>query len=234
MPHTEYLFLALSLFLLLSYHFILRWMIKHNPMHTEIGVNSCVRRAWVKHMMQRPTGDVLAVQTLRNTLMSASFFASSAILLVAGLLSFTVTEKNLESFNHVLNLFGYHEFHMVLTRLLVLISLFFFAFFNFLLTMRYYNNLGFMLNALGQVDRRVLSEQLVSNAMQRGALHFTLGIRTLMLVLPFGLWLLGAVWLLVGTVILLIMLYHIDYPHYLRHTHTECHAQSLSTVETKA
>ena len=212
MKDTEIYLFAVSILILVAYHVRLIWMVKHHPLRTDMGVNNCVRRAWVHHIMRRPPGDVLAVQTLRNSLMSASFLASTAILLVAGLLSFTLSNNSLENFNHVLNLLSNGHPHVVMSRLLLLVITFFFAFFNFALTVRYYNHVGFMLNAASNMDVHTLPEQFMVKSLQRGALHFTLGMRAFMLVLPFGLWLLGPVWLLLGSIILVSVLWKIDFP----------------------
>ncbi|MEZ5454191.1 MAG: DUF599 domain-containing protein [Thiothrix sp.] len=225
MKFAEYYLLAISMTLLVSYHLYLFWMIRHHPLRTDIGINRCARSAWVRHIMQRPPGDVLAVQTLRNALMSASFLASTAILLVAGLLSFILTNKNsLDNFNHVLDMLSSQHPRVVLSRFLLLIMTFFFAFFNFALTVRYYNHTAFMLNAASSMkeDGHSLPEQFIINALQRGALHFTLGMRAFLMILPFGMWLMGPSWLLLGSVLLVTVMWKIDFPAYTGIPRNEC------------
>ena len=51
------------------------------PHFTIHGVNDTARTLWVEHVMANPSRDVMAVQTLRNFTMSATFMASSAALL---------------------------------------------------------------------------------------------------------------------------------------------------------
>lgn len=212
MKESELYLVIISIFILMVYHLRLFWMVKNFPLRTDMGINACVRAAWVRNLLERPPGDVLPVQTLRNSLMSASFLASTAILLVAGLLGFALSEDNLNNFNHLLNMLSNGHPHVVLSRLLLLVADFFFAFFNFALCVRYYNHAGFMLNAGSSANGHALPEQFLISAMQHGALHFTLGMRAFLLVLPFGLWLLGPVWLLLGSIILIIVLWHIDFP----------------------
>lgn len=212
-----------SLSLLASYHVYLVWMVKHHPLKTDLGINACVRRAWVRHMMTRRPGDVLAVQTLRNSLMSASFLASTAILLVAGLLSFILTTRNsLENFNHVLDMLSSGHPHVVLSRILLLVVTFFFAFFNFALTVRYYNHVGFMLNAANDADGHALPEEFMIASLQRGAFHFTLGTRAFLMILPFGLWLLGPIWLCLGSILLVMIFWRVDFPKPTGITRNEC------------
>lgn len=222
MSMTEFYLVVLSLAVLVAYHAWLVWLIRQHPLRTDIGINACVRRIWVLHVMQRPPGDVLAVQSLRNSLMSASFMASTAILLVAGLLGFALSEKNLENFNHILDLLSPTHPHVMLSRLLVLVGLFFFAFFNFILTVRYYNHVGFMLNAASSKEGYALPDGLIIRTLQRGAMHFTLGMRAFLLVMPFALWLLGPVWLFLGSLLLIGVLWKIDFPMHTGLTSNTC------------
>lgn len=225
MTITEWYLVSGSSGLLALYHISLIWMIKRHPLRTDIGINACIRKAWVNYLMQRRASDVLAVQTLRNALMSASFLASASIILVAGILGFALSSNNLENFTHILNQLGSKNPTMVLWRLLVLVGLFFFAFFNFVLSLRYYNHVGFMINAFTQEAGHTLSEKFVINSIQHGALHFTLGMRSFMLVFPYGLWLLGPEWLLVGSLLLIYILGNIDYPPPSILAATECLAK---------
>jgi uncharacterized membrane protein len=222
MNTIEIYLLASSITLLTVYHLYLIWMIKHHPLRTDLGINSCARGAWVRNMMRRAP-DVLVIQTLRNSLMSASFLASTAILLVAGLLSFTLTNKNnLENFDHVLNVLSNGHPHVALSRLLLLVLTFFFAFFNFVLAVRYYSHAGFLLNAANNEDGHALPEQFMIASLKRGAFHFTLGMRAFLFSLPFGLWLLGPVWLLLGSILLVLVLWKIDFPKHTGIPSNEC------------
>ncbi|WP_020393686.1 DUF599 domain-containing protein [Thiolinea disciformis] len=223
MKTTEASWIIAAILILVSYHTYLVWMVKRHPLHADIGINTCVRQAWVQAIMQRQPGDVLAVQTLRNALMSASFLASTAILLVAGLLSFILTNKgSLESFNKVLDMLEARHPDVLLSQLLLLVVTFFFAFFNFALSVRYYNHVGFMLNAVDKIAGHILPETFMTASLQRAAFHFMLGMRAFLMILPFGLWLLGGVWFLLGSVLLVIILWRIDFPsRKLIHT-TQC------------
>jgi len=50
----------------------------------------------------------------------------------------------------------------------------------------------------------------VINILDRGGLHYTLGMRGYYLTIPLALWLFGPLWLLVGTLLLIIILYQLD------------------------
>lgn len=50
-------------------------------------MNAMARTAWVERIMQNEDG-ILAVQTLRNSTLVATFLASTAVLLIIGVLTF--------------------------------------------------------------------------------------------------------------------------------------------------
>ena len=60
--------------------------VRRNPLKTAIGRGNHARQRWVREIM-RNQRDILAVQTLRNQVMAATFLASTAILISLGLLN---------------------------------------------------------------------------------------------------------------------------------------------------
>ena len=70
-------FLA-SVLLVAAYHIFLRHKVRHDPTYTVQAVNRIARTAWVETIMQNDKHAVLAVQTLRNSTMAATFLASTA------------------------------------------------------------------------------------------------------------------------------------------------------------
>jgi uncharacterized membrane protein len=67
--------------ILLTYHVYLFIRIRRAPLSTAIGITNHVRHKWVQSVMQNGR-DILAVQTLRNQVMAATFLASTAILII--------------------------------------------------------------------------------------------------------------------------------------------------------
>jgi len=209
--NNEFLLVTISLSIILIYHAYLGWMLHCCPLRTDMGINRHVSALWVKQMMQHEP-DVLTVQSLRNLVMTASLLATSSLLLVGAILGLMLDIQRLQSFNYTLDLLGGStDKHLLTWRLLLLAVTFFFAFFNFILTLRYYNHSDFMLN----VKRLSNSEENVNYALmlvQRGGRHYMFGMRAFYLRLPFGLWLLGAFWMLLGSIILVMALWYIDFP----------------------
>src|SRR5215831_18470196 len=87
--------LAAAVALVCGYYAYLRWQVrKHNPHYTVHAVNTIARERWVETVMASGRMDILAVQTLRNSVMAASFMASTAILLIIGVLTLSGAERS--------------------------------------------------------------------------------------------------------------------------------------------
>jgi uncharacterized membrane protein len=97
--------LAASAGLLLAYHAWLRWRLRQDPGYSVHGVNALVRAAWVEEIMRR-RDVILAVQTLRNSLMAAIFLASTAVLLIIGVLTLSEQGDKLRTAWQALDVFG--------------------------------------------------------------------------------------------------------------------------------
>src|SRR5690349_19401880 len=95
-----------SVLLIVGYHFFLRVCLKRDPLFTVHALNKLAREAWVDTIMRNEKPDVLAVQTLRNSVMASSFMASTAILLMVGALSTAGGAAHPGSSVHALNLTG--------------------------------------------------------------------------------------------------------------------------------
>ncbi len=204
----ESLFAAATFMLLIVYHWILIRRVRRRPLSTAVGITNHVRVQWVRSVMDSKC-ELLAVQTLRNGLMAANFLASTAILISLGLLSVAFKPGLFQEISHALNLAGARSEILWMFKLMLLVVLFFFAFFNFTLTIRYYNHAGFMINILEAHDPTVTPEG-VAEVLNQGALHYTLGMRGFYLAVPVGLWLFGPVWMLAGAIVLVWVLNKLD------------------------
>lgn len=200
--------------LLIGYHAALVARVRRNPLSTSIGINNQSRTEWTRNIMTNGR-DILAVQTLRNLTMAASFLASTAILVALGLMSYALTSDSLQTFSHALTRLGSHHPELVLFKFILLICTFFVAFFCYTLAIRYYNHAAFILNIpLDNDDEAQI--QRVGAVVNRGTLQYTFGMRASYLIIPFALWIIGPEWLLAGTLLLLAVLYRADYRHDLR------------------
>jgi len=190
------------------YHLHLFNKVRRDPLSTAVGITNHARRMWVKGVMSEKR-DIMAVQTLRNQVMAATFLASTAILISLGSFSAAFRPGIIGGVSHALNLFGARTETLWMFKLMLLGILFFATFFNFTLAIRYYNHGGFMINTPAH-DEAVVSEEAVTDVLNHGALHYTIGMRGFYLSVPLALWLFGPVWMLAGTLVLIAVVYRLD------------------------
>ena len=204
----EVLLVGSALGIALAYHIHLYVKVRRQPLETAVGIGNHARQRWVQGVMggQR---DILAIQTLRNQVMAATFLASTAILISLGLLNAAFRPGIYSEVSHALNLTGARVESLWMVKLLLLSILFFITFFNFTLSIRYYNHAGFMINTIDDSDP-TLNEQTVTHVLNHGAWHYTIGMRGFYLSVPLGLWAIGPIWMLVGTLVLTVVLYRLD------------------------
>lgn len=206
----EYFWSTLALALLVGYHWRLYLRVRRAPLTTAIGLNIHSRRAWVEMIMSEPNRDLLAVQTLRNWSMSASLLASTAILINIGVFNVALTSYNSAVTAQAIHHMALQSGPLWAVKLVALIADYFFVFFSFALAIRAYNRVGFMINIPSTRDP-IITPDLMTRLIGRGMTHYSLGMRGYYLSVPLSLWLFGAVWLLVGTLVMMWVMYRIDY-----------------------
>jgi len=204
----EIMLVLLAAIVIVAYHAYLYTKVRRDPLTTAIGITNHARRMWVKGVI-RDKRDILAVQTLRNQVMAATFLASTSILVSLGLLSTAFRPGVFSDVSHALNLLGTKTETLWMFKLMLLGVLFFFTFFNFTLAIRYNNHAGFMINTFEHNDATV-SEEAVTQVVNHGALHYTIGMRGFYLSVPLALWLFGPIWMLAGSLVLVSVLYGLD------------------------
>ena len=126
----EFYLTAASFLILGIYHFHWVYRIYRRPMTTAVGVTNHLRGHWVESIMEERR-DILAVQTLRNWTMAASFLASTGILICLGLLSVAASPEKMAEISPSLNAVVHEHRVLWLFKLMVLIIDFFFIFFSF-------------------------------------------------------------------------------------------------------
>jgi uncharacterized membrane protein len=204
----ETIMVILTAVVFLAYHRHLYQKVRREPLTTAIGVTNHARHMWVEGVI-KDKRDILAVQTLRNQVMAATFLASTAIIICLGSFSAAFRPGVFMEVSHGLNLLGTKTETLWMFKLMLLGILFFIAFFNFTLCIRYYNHVGFMINTFQPNDSTV-SAEAVTQVLNHGALHYTIGMRGFYLSVPLALWMFGPVWMLAGSLILVAIVYRLD------------------------
>ena len=199
---------AASFLILAIYHAQWIYRIYRKPMTTSVGITNHLRGHWVESIMEERR-DILAVQTLRNWTMAASFLASTGILICLGLLSVAASPQKMAEITPGLNELVREHRALWLFKLMVLIIDFFFIFFSFCLSIRYLNHVNFMINVPFNLAHKITPEY-VTTILNRGMMHYTVGMRGYYFSVLLFLWLFGAIWMLIGTVVITIVLHHLD------------------------
>lgn len=204
------LYFFTSALLLVVYHLYLRRKVQRNPAYTIQAVNHVVRRLWVAQIMGDPRKDVLAVQTLRNSTMAATFLASTAVLLIIGTLTLSGQADKLDATWHVLNVSGAANAALWVTKLLFLVVNFFVAFFSFSLSIRFYNHVGYQVNIIAEVRPKWLTPARVASHLNTAGRAYSTGMRAFYFSVPLVFWLFGPHFMLAATVGLIVVLYRLD------------------------
>lgn len=161
------------------YHgFYSYWTTRH-PLETVKGKIALYRRTWVKRILDREE-QMLAVQSLRNLLMTSSFMASSALLVVAVVLNYLLGVGGAAPGDDSLKF-----------KLLLLVVIYGYAFFSFLLSVRYLNHFTILVGAdkdlIGSIEP-VDAVTFLSNILNRAGNRFTMGQRAFYFSLPAVAW----------------------------------------------
>jgi len=206
--HFEYGLSPAAFLLLVLYHVHLYRKMRSDPMSTSLGLSRRTRVLWV-HAIMDGKKDILAIQTLRNWTMAATFLASAAILIGLGIFNLALTADKQGELSLLMGPFASGHPGLWTAKLILLGIDFLFAFFSFTLAVRYFNHTGFMINLPCNSSTDINVEDVVE-ILERGGTHYTLGMRAYYMTVPLALWLFGPLWLLAGTVLMIVSLYRID------------------------
>lgn len=203
--------------LIAGYQVYLNRLARRNPAAVLSSMAIAARTAWVDTIMAdntKPPGannGVLAIQTLRNSTMAATFLASTSILLMVGVLTLSSQGPALKAAWHYLNLAGALSQELWMLKLLSLLLLLFFSFFSFINTIRVLNHVGYMINIQDGPGRESFSPHMIASELNRGGRYFSLGVRAFYYLVPLVFWLFGPLFMVGATIILVgFMLPRID------------------------
>ncbi len=201
---------ATSIALVIGYHYYLRWRLQRDRAYTIQGVNALARGDWVKSVMSSGGRDVLAVQTLRNSTMAATFLASTAILLSIGVLNLSEQGDKFSTIFQSVNYLGANDKELWVVKILCMLVDFLWAFFSFSLAIRMYNHVGYLINTPTNYCGHGNTPAYVGKLLNRGGWYYSIGMRSYYLSVPLIFWLFGPLLLLAATVGLIVVFYHVD------------------------
>lgn len=191
-----------------GYHAWLWHRVRTQPFTTLIGINTNARRFWIAAILQdNEKKNILAVQTLRNTIMGCTLMATTSILLCMGLaavLSSTYSIK--KPLNDVV--YGAHGDFMLALKYVTLLTLFLFSFFCHSLSIRFINQANILINI--PPGATAVTSGYISDLLDKGFILNTVGNRLFYAALPMLLWIFGPVLVFVCSVSMVPVLYNLD------------------------
>jgi len=196
--------------LIAAYYAFIRARLNKDRAYTIQSVNRDARAAWVDNIMSDGNKAILAVQTLRNSTMAATFLASTAILLMMGVLNLM---RGSSEGNGVLKalqegaITGGHLEEIKLVLLLVALCT---AFFCFTMAVRVYNHVGFLINSSSAKLQFSPTSAYVSRLLNRGGSFFSYGMRAYYVSVPLVFGLFSPYYLAIASIVLVFTLYHLD------------------------
>ena len=198
----------ISVSILILYHRFLRHKVRKDPNYTVQAINRTARRIWVETLMNLGKPDVIAVQTLRNSTMAATFLASTAVLLIMGVL--TLSSQSQGGAWQVYNAYGTNHPEVWMMKLLLLLINLFVAFFSFSMAIRIYNHVGFLINVPLSLNHPSLSAKHVAAHLNSAGKYYSIGMRTYYYCVPLVFWLFGPHLMVLATIALIPLLYKHD------------------------
>jgi uncharacterized membrane protein len=198
-----------SFFMLIIYHVHLVYLVRRHPLTTSIGITDHLQGHWVESVMADKR-DVLAVQTLRNWVSASSFLASTAILICLGIISVAASPEKMAEITPGLNELVREHQVLWLFKLMTIIVDFFVIFFNFTMAIRSFNQVNFMINVPSTLAHKITPDY-VAGILSHATLHYTAGMRGYYIGVLLVLWLFGPIWMLLGTIIMIAVLYFLDH-----------------------
>lgn len=195
--------------MVLAYYRFIAIQVSQDSAYSLQSVMTQARTAWVRSVM---TGgrDVLAVQTLRNSTMAATFLASTAVLLIIGVLTLSGQADRLGSTWHLFGGLRATRPEVTEAKLIFLIVDLFVAFFSFATSIRLFNHVGYMINVPLALGHQALSPECVAAELDRAGHWYGLGMRAYYILVPLLLWLFGPYLMVLTTPVVLLVLFKID------------------------
>ena len=214
-----------------AYHLWLALKVRSNPRYTIQSLLNAARIAWVARMISGNEG-ILAVQTLRNAIMGATFFASTAIALIVGTITLSVQGDRLTqiwasgassaaitgaastatSMATSGAIDSPIEQHLWLIKILLLLIDMMCAFIFFAQAIRLNAHVGVLIG----VPKSEMDPGVVAHLFIRAGRFHTRGMRCYYLAGPLMFWLFGPAAMLAASIALVVVLYFLDRSPLLR------------------
>ncbi len=178
-------------FIFLGYNFWYFWYSGKNPKKTQKGRQNIYREYWIENILKRGRG-MVAVQQIRNMTTITTFLASSTLIFLGVVVSYTREPFPIQQ--------DYYDY-----KLYTLIGIIALAFFNYLFTLRTANHVTILIESSpSKIEELegVPAVQYLAAKVNQAFLHYTLGMRCLYYSIPLFFWFFDPTIFIVITVML--------------------------------
>ena len=178
---TSWVAAGITVAVLVAYELALLQMQRHKPATLARSAHANLREEWFAALSKQKGSEILAVQTLRNSVMAATMTASTAALGLIG--AATLLAPSLNSSLGTLDNMTKH-FTARLVMELVLMGVLFASLVCSAMAVRYYNHAGFILSMPVDSDERKQWGPTAVAYLRRAGLLYSWGLRHLLMVAP--------------------------------------------------
>ena len=192
---------------LVAYELAVVWVQRRRPMRLARSAHAALREDWLAAVSAQPGSEVLAVQTLRNALMSATVTASTAVLGLMGAVSLVAP-----SLHAVFGEASSPEAHVSIRLALefLLVTLLCSSFVATAMAVRFYNHAGFIAGMPVGSEARMRWTAIGTVHVRRAGVFYSVGLRHLILVAPVLAAIVHPLAGLVAAALILTLLYAFD------------------------
>lgn len=181
-PLMDWMALALSLIIVGAYEAWHHRQSSQNPHSMSRSAHAQLRRQWVAALSQQPGTEILAVQALRNSLMSSTITASTAAIMLMGGMTLAASNMGMVRALFTQALPADATLKMVLT-LLVLATLFA-TYVCSAMSMRFFNHAGFVMSLPVGSPERAHYQPMCLDYIGRGGVLYGWGLRCFLYIAP--------------------------------------------------
>ena len=178
---TAWLATGMTVVILIAYELSLLWMQRRNPATLARSAHANLREEWFAAISAHPGSEILAIQTLRNSLMSATMTASTAALGLVG--AATLAAPSLNASLTATSALAEH-FTARLALELTLMTVLFVSLVCSAMAVRYYNHVGFIVGMPAGAKETQQWRATGAIYLRRAGLLYSWGLRHLLMVAP--------------------------------------------------
>jgi len=178
---TDWIALGLALLILAGYELWQARRSRRQPHTLTRSTHALMRRRWVQALSRHAGSEILAVQSLRNSLMSSTITASTAAIMLMGCMTLVVS--NIGAVHGLVSGTVAHG-PVKLVLVLLMIATLFATYVCAAMSMRYLNHAGFLMSMPVGSPERASYEPMCLDYLTRAGLLYSWSLRCFMFIAP--------------------------------------------------